>query len=420
MKTSVGPGSSAINYRWYVLILAALTHTIVVGIPLMAVPVLFAEMSTELDLNLVQLGWIWGIGFLTGALTSLLGGALGDRFGAKWTLAICCLLSGLTGALRGLSGDFVTLAATAFLYGLVPPAIPTNVHKTCGVWFSGRHLGLANGAVSAGMALGFLLGSLLSATVLSPWLGGWRRVLYLYGALSLVMGIFWVFAREAPGPGKSPRKDEKVALRDGLPYVARIPNIWLLGLAMLGIGGCIQGTLGYLPLYLRRIGWPETFADVAVATFHGVSLVAAIPMVMLSDRLGSRRGIMMAGALMISAGVALLSLSGGVLVWAAVIIGGVVRDGFMGVLMTLVLELKKVGTKYGGTAMGMVLLFSRLGSLLAPPLGNSLAESNLAFPFIFWAALALMGLFGLYFVREKRVARKTEETILFHSPRGMG
>ena len=102
MKTSIGPEFLTSNYKWYVLTLAALTHTIVVGIPLMAIPVLFDEMSKEMDLNLIQMGWIWGIGFLTGIVTSLIGGALGDRFGAKWTLAVCCFLSGITGAL----GDY--------------------------------------------------------------------------------------------------------------------------------------------------------------------------------------------------------------------------------------------------------------------------------------------------------------------------
>ena len=33
-------------------------------------------------------------------------------------------------------------------------AIPMNVHKTCGVWFSKKRLGMANGVVSVGMALG--------------------------------------------------------------------------------------------------------------------------------------------------------------------------------------------------------------------------------------------------------------------------
>jgi hypothetical protein len=49
----------------------------------------------------------------------------------------------------------------------------------------------------------------------------------------------------------------------------------------------------------------------------------------------------------------------------------------------------------------MVLLFGRLGSLLSPPLGNSMADFNLALPFIFWAALALMGLLCLYFIKEE-------------------
>jgi NNP family nitrate/nitrite transporter-like MFS transporter len=400
MKTSISPESRTSKYKWYVLTLAALTHTIVVGIPLMSIPVLFDEMANELGLTLVQMGWVWGIGFLTGIITSLIGGALGDRFGAKWTLSVCCFLSGITGALRALASDFGTLAATAFLFGLVPPAIPMNVHKICGVWFSGRYLALANGIVSAGMALGFLLGSLLSATVLSPWLGGWRPVLFLYGALSIVVAVFWYFTIAGPPSEKSGWKEEKVSLRYGLPFVARIRSVWLLGLTMFGIGGCVNGTLGYLPFYLRRIHWPETFADTAVAVFNAVSMVAAIPMVMLSNRLGSRKGVLIVGGVMTSAGVALLFLPGGFFVWAAVIIAGFVRDGFMAVLMTLLLEIKKVGTKYAGTAMGMVLVFSRLGSLISPPLGNSLADFDLALPFLFWAALALMGLFCLCFVKE--------------------
>jgi cyanate permease len=372
MTASTDTQSGTSNYKWYVLTLAALTHTAVVAIPMMSMPVLFDEIAKELGLTLVEIGWVWGIGFLTG----------------------------ITGALRGLSDDFVTLAGATFIFGLVTPAIPMNVHKTCGVWFSGRHLGLANGIVSAGMALGFMLGSLLSATVLSPWLGGWRQVLFLYGVLSIVVGISWSFTRAAPAAVKSPLREEKVSLGHGLPYVARIRNVWLLGLMMFGIGGCIQGALGYLPLYLRGIGWPGTNADVALAAFHGVSMMATIPIALLSDRLGSRKGVLMVATLMISTGVALLSLPGGILVWVAVIIAGFVRDGFMAILMTLIIELKGVGTMYAGTAIGMVLVFSRLGSLISPPLGNSLADFNLALPFIFWAGLAVMGSFCLYFVKE--------------------
>lgn len=391
------------HYKWYILTLAAMTHTFVVAIPNMSMPVLFAEIAGELGLDLVQIGWIWGFGFLTGVCTGLIGGAIGDRYGTRRTLMIGCLLAGITGALRGFSNDFTSLAFTSFLFGLVPPAIPMSVHKTCGIWFSGRRLGLANGVVSAGMALGFMLGSLLSATVLSPLLGGWRNVLFLQGALSVVVGIFWFFTRSEPETGDVDKKEsQRVPLSHGLLYVARLKDVWLLGLAMLGIGGCINGMLGYLPLYLRKIGWTATSADVALAAFHGVSLIATIPIALLSDRIGSRRKLLLVASMMIISGVALLSFSEGMLVWVAVIIAGLMRDGFMAILMTLIIELKAVGTIYAGTAIGLVMVFSRLGSLISPPLGNSLAAYDLSFPFLIWAGMAVMGFVGLYLVKADR------------------
>jgi len=403
MSEEITADSVAPRYKWYILTLGALTHTITVAIPFMAMPVLFDEISKELGLNLVQVGWVWGITALAGILTGLVGGTLGDRFGTKRVLAVSCILGGMTCALRGLSSDYVTLIVTSFLFGLVPASIPVNVHKVCGIWFSGRRLGFANGIVSVGMALGFMLGSALSASILSPWLGGWRQVLYLYGANSLIMGILWSFTQASPvSTGAQTRHESKVSLKKGIPYVARIRNIWFVGLAMLGINACIEGTLGYLPLYLRRIGWPETNADAALATFHGISLIAAIPIALLSDRLGSRRKMLMAATLMTAAGIGLLAFSSGSLVWLGVCVAGVVRDGFMAILMTMIIEVKAIGAKYAGTAIGFVMIFSRTGNLISPPLGNSLAEYNPAIPFMFWAVLALMGLLGFHFFKEER------------------
>ena len=394
--------SAPSSYKWYILTLAALTFTMAVAIPIMSMPVLFDEISIELGLNLVQVGWVWGISALTGILTGLIGGTLGDRFGTKRILAVCCILGGMTGALRGLSSDYMTLVVTSFLFGLVPAGIPMNVHKVCGIWFP-RRLGFANGIVSAGMALGFMLGSALSASVLSPWLGGWRQVLYLYGAISIIMGILWSFTRATPeSGGVQTQHESNVPLRKGIPYVVRVRNIWLVGFSMLGINACIEGTLGYLPLYLRRVGWPDTSADAALATFHGVSLIAAIPIALLSDRLGTRRKMLMAATLMIATGVSLISFSTGNLVWLGVMVAGVVRDGFMAILMTMIIEIKEIGARYTGTAIGIVMIFSRTGNFLSPPLGNSLAEYNPAIPFMFWAVLALMGFLGFYFFKEER------------------
>jgi len=103
------------DHRWVVLILAGLTATLVIAAPTMALPVLFYEMSEDLGLTLVQIGAIWGTVSLAGLLTGLAGGAIGDRFGTRRTLAVGCLILGLTGALRGFSNSFLTLASTVFL-----------------------------------------------------------------------------------------------------------------------------------------------------------------------------------------------------------------------------------------------------------------------------------------------------------------
>ncbi len=397
--------SNQSKYKWYVLALSALTHFFAVAMPTMCMPVLFKEISEDLGLSLLQIGAIWGVSSVSGILTGLIGGSLGDRFGSKRTLGLTCLLVGVAGALRGLSGSFATLTVTVFLFGFLVQAIPTNVHKTCATWFSSRHLGLANGIVSMGMALGFLVGSMISATVLSPWLGGWRNVLFFYGLISIAVSVLWHFIQPMPGKAPSASSASTVSLRQALSHVVRLRSVWLLGLAMLSIGGCLQGMFGYLPLYLREIGWPATSADGALAAFHGISAVFVIPLALLSDRLGSRKAVLIAATLMTAIGVGLLSIARGPAVWLSVAVAGIVRDGFMAVLITMIIEIKGVGVTRAGTAVGLVMVFSRLGGLVSPLLGNSLADINPGLPFIFWAALAPMALFALYFVKENK-ARK--------------
>jgi len=401
MNTMKG-STSQDNYKWYILTLAALTFTIVVAMPTMALPVLFKEMSEDLGLSLVQIGAVWGFGSLTGILSSLIGGPIGDRFGAKRTLTVLTILVGISGALRGLAVDFATMTATVFLFGFVALAVPMNIHKTCGIWFSKRNLGLANGIVSAGMAFGFMLGAMISATVLSPWLGGWRNVLFLYGALSIVMSIPWALSRPAPeeDSAASSHGSSGVSMRQTFLHVAWLKNLWWLGLGLMGIGGAVQGMLGYLPLYLREIGWPAAQADGALATFHAMSMLMVIPFSFLSDRLGARKKLLILAGLGLATGFGLLSVVAGSLVWASVIISGMFRDGFMAIFMTTAIETEGVGPTYAGTAVGFTLVFLFTGNTISPPIGNSLAAISPSLPFAFWATMAVLGLLSLYFVKE--------------------
>jgi ACS family D-galactonate transporter-like MFS transporter len=394
----VNSKSSGSNYRWRMLTLAALTFTFAVAMPQICMSVLFKEISADLGLNLVEIGVVWGIPPLAAIFIVLTGGLLADRYGARRTISIACLMAGLAGAMRGFSGGFVSLTLTTFLFGLSVWVVPASVFKTTATWFSGRQLVLANGIVSAGMGLGFTVGAMISATVLSPLLGGWRNVLFLCGAISIIFGLLWLFAVREParlaGPGGS------VPLRQTMGRVLPVKAVWLLGLTLLGYVGCTQGVIGYLPTYLRDSGWTVASAGGTVAVFNGVSTLGAIPLALLSERLGLRKVVLLPVLLVTIVGVALLPWVGNAAVWVLMIMVGFARDGFMAICFTMGTEAKWIGVVYAGTAIGLMQTIFNIGSFVAPPLGNSLAAAHPGFPFFLWSAFALLALCALYFVKE--------------------
>jgi predicted MFS family arabinose efflux permease len=399
---------SETNYRWVVLALGAATFTFVVAIPTMCMPVLFKEISDDLGLSLVQIGVVWGIGSLSGIFSSLIGGTIGDRFGARRTIMIASILLAFAGAIRGLAVDYATMLITVLLFGLIAPSIPTNVHKTCGIWFSKRQLGLANGVVAMGMALGFMLGSMISATILSPLLGGWRYVLFLYGAIALVVGILWNFIKAPPKKATTEEdRSEVSSLREALFHVLRIRKVWLYGILLLGFNGCVQGVLGYLPLYLREMGWAPAIADGTLAGFHGASMAFVLPLAILSDRIGRRKPILVTATLVLTIGVGLLTIAQGNLIWGLVLLVGLFRDGFMAVLVTTIIESEGIGQDYSGSAVGLAMLFSSIGSIISPPIGNSIAEQQLNAPFLFWAGMAALAFIASTFIKERKTQLET-------------
>jgi len=388
------------TYKWRILALSALTGTFVIGVPAMGLSVLFREVSSELNLSLVQVGLTWGMGSLLAIFTCLLSGAIIDRFGAKRILVAGTVLIGSTIAMRGLAANFWSLLAAVLLNGSLLPLVVTSASKISGVWFPRRQLALANGIFSIGLASGLLLGSFLGATVLSPLLGGWRHVMFLFGALAAAMCIPWYFTK--PAPEQSGEAAAPVPIRQALSHIVRIKDIWLLGLAVMGLGGCIQGISGFLPIHLRGIGWPGAAADGASSLFILMSLIAILPVALLSTRLGSRKTTLLGTLLIMALGCGLLSATPGWVIYAGVILAGVTRDSSMTLLLTMVIETEGVGPVYAGSATGLVMSFFYLGNVLSPPTGNWLAGIAPGLPFLFWAGLAIGGMASLAFVQSRK------------------
>jgi NNP family nitrate/nitrite transporter-like MFS transporter len=390
------------NNRWYILLLAVITYIFIAGMTRLSMVVLFDEISIDLSLSKVDIGAIWGMDPLAGVFISLLGGLIADRFGVRKTMAVVCFLAGIIGAARGLAGDFSTIAISMFIFGLVSTMIPTVLPKVTAVWFSGRYIALTNAFLYIAMSLGGMIGTMFSATTFSPLLGGWRNLLFIYGIPAIIISMLWFFTvRETKGNELSSVGTAPVKFKESLSHVIRIRDIWLLGLVMLSQIGTMMGITGYLPLYLRDIGWSTMGADSAVTMVIGLSCLSTIPVIMISSRLKSHKTMLILSVIITSLSMGLFFLFDGIIFWILLAIYSLLRIVPLSLVNTLIIETKGVGGRYAGTAIGLSNTLGMLGGFFFPPLGNSLDAILPGLPFIFWAAMCLITLIGLFFTTKQ-------------------
>ena len=390
-------------YRWVILAMVTLSGFIVMGFPTTGLSAMFSEIADSLDLSLVDIGVVWGVGSAMGIFTALIGGAFIDAFGTRRTLVLLCLATGVFGAMRGFAFDFWSLFVTSFLFGMVQPILPMNFVKLNREWFASRQLGFASGVMSGGFATGLMLGSRLSATVLSPLLGGWRAVLIFLGVCAIILALLWAVVH----PPTERRTKPKLQLRlvvANLMHVMRFRELWVIALAVFGVLGLMRGVVGYVPTYLREIGWAPVEADTAITVFFFCSLISVVPISHLSDRLGNRRLVMAFGTTMMTLGTALMFFVGDSFwgVMLAMALAGFTFDSFMALKGASITEVDGLEIALVGSALGFGGVWQNLGTTFTPPLGNALTTVALNTPFLLWAASGLFATVVLLSYRKRK------------------
>jgi len=391
------------NYGWYVLLLTGLTYAIIAGVNRMCMPVLFKEIGDSLHLSVTNIGTVWGMDPLAGVFVGLPAGLLADRFGIKKTLTVLCIMAGIFGALRGFSNSFLTLSVTMFLFGLMSAAAPAIIPKVTAEWFSGKRLALTNALLNVMWSLGSMFATITTATFFSPFLGGWQNVLFLYGAPAVLLGLLWLFTGRERNHSISTSEETtlSVPFRQAFSHVIRIKEVWLIGIITLTNWGASMGLFGYLPYYLESIGWSKAAAGNTITVFSGLMLAGSIPMALLSDKLKTRKGVLILSMAALVMCLFLIPFVNATAIWIIIIIGAFLRSGASSLFNVMIFEHKDIGSKYGGTAIGLASTVSMIGAFIAPPIGNSLESIGPEWPFIFWGGLALLGIPLMMLIKSK-------------------
>ncbi len=210
----------------------------------------------------------------------------------------------------------------------------------------------------------------MSANYFSPVLGGWRRVMFIYGIPCILLGLLWIFSGRDKSPSAIAGKSTvSKPLLDALRHVIRIREVWIIALITTTYWGSSMGLTGYLPTYLKLIGWTPFLADSATTVMTGIASLGTIPVVLISDRLGARRGVLVVSTLMMAVTVFALPFCKGTMIWVLIIITGLTRTGVAALFNVMVIELKEVGSEYSGTAIGLTSTLGMVGAFLAQQQG---------------------------------------------------
>jgi sugar phosphate permease len=235
-------------------------------------------------------------------------GVLVDTLGPRRVVAIGGVIGGIGSVMFGLADTLVAATVGRLLVGLGVSVSFIALLKLNASWFHDRHFATMTGVT---ILIGNM-GSLLAAAPLAWALGfvSWRFVFVAVGLISLLLAALtaWL-VREHPGEvglpslreldGKTAHPRHEGHWYDGLLIVlknrATWPGLWV----NMGIAGSLFAFGGLWAVPLLRDGYGM---DRAAATAHTTLLLAgfaigALFIGALSDRLGRRKPVMIAGAL---------------------------------------------------------------------------------------------------------------------------
>ncbi|HTR36441.1 MAG TPA: MFS transporter [Bryobacteraceae bacterium] len=159
-------------------------------------------MRVDLGLSNTQLGLTFSAFAIPYAVFQLIGGWIGDKFGPRWTLSLCCTLVGLCIILMGAVGGFASLFGLRLGLGFAEGAAFPTATRAMSSWTPVARWGFAQGITHSFARIGNALTPPLMAALLA--FVTWRRSFGILGAITLLWPLAWAFyfrndPREHPG-----------------------------------------------------------------------------------------------------------------------------------------------------------------------------------------------------------------------------
>ena len=365
-----------------------------------------SEIQAEFGFSYTQLGLIFSVFGYPYLMFQIVGGWLGDKFGARKTLFWCGLVWGMATILTGLAGGIVSLVLARLLVGAGEGATLPTATRAMQNWTAPARRGFAQGITHSFARLGTASTPPLVALLMHYW--GWRGSFFVMGGASLVWVIVWVvYFRNNPKEHRSIAKEDLNEIpprpftdKVTVPWIPLLKRMWPVTFTYFCYGWCLWLYLTWLPLFFKNnYGFNISKSALFAAGVFMAGVVGDTVGGILSDlvlrrtanvRL-ARLGLIIPGFLG-----ALISLFPILFVHDITIVALCLSSGFffaelvIGPMWAVPMD---IAPRYAGTAAGLLNCGSALAVIVSPLAAGYVIDltHNWYLPFLLSMGLLLLG-----------------------------
>ena len=379
-------------YRWVVVAAGGLMGCVAMG-ALFALPVVLKSMGQATGWGVAGIGSAMTFAFLAMAVTSMVWGALSDRFGAR---PVVMAGAALFSASLWLAGQAQSLMDFQLIFGVLAggavAAFFAPMMANVTGWFT-TNRGLAVSLVSAGMGLAPVTMSPLAADLIETH--DWRYVFTVMAALVAVVTIPAALLLRPP-PAQAPAGRAAEAPSETMTVSEAVTSAPFVILVLTNFFCCAthSGPIFHTVSYAQLCGL-SVMAAVSIYSVEGIAgMFGRVGFGVMGDRFGAKR-VLATGLFVQAVGAAAYAFAGSLWQFYAVAsLFGFIYAGIMPLYAVLIREnfpMKMMGTIMGGTGMA-----GSLGMASGPWLGGWIYETTGGYGAMY-ATCAVFGLaaFGI-------------------------
>ena len=348
--------------------------------------VMTSELMRDFAIGAKDLGTLSAFYFYAYVLMQIPTGMMIDSLGPRKLLIFCSIAAAGGTFLFGVTSNFAVACAGRAIVGGATAAAWLVILKLATHWFPSRRFAMLSG-------LGLLIGNIGALTAQVPLRlmvehFNWRTVVMTTAAVILLVAVLaWTLVRNDPSLrgylSYAPAQIQKqgnasfTQLGAGFKRIFGFRNTWLIFFAQGGLAGPIMTFTGlWGPPFLKaRFAIPSTTAA-AVCSVMIVCWAAASPIFgALSDKLGRRKPLYVAGSLASAAGWATMFYATGLPLPVFVVVAALTSVSCGAVILGFAYGKESVPVQYLGTVSGAINIGNMIGpTLLQPGIGRILEQ----------------------------------------------